>query len=131
MQMEQKRLTVYYRATGATEYTALPMGKGSEGRYTVTLPAANVPQNGFEYYIEAKAGEQVQTAGTSAAPYAVTVIDDTVGPVISGETPQNDTKVESPRPEISALINDPSGVEEGTVQMWLDGTRASSTRCNN
>ena len=60
-------VTVYYRATGTAEYTALPMGKGSEGRYTVTLPAANVPQNGFDYYIEAKAGEQVQTAGTSAS----------------------------------------------------------------
>ena len=49
-------VTVYYRAAGATEYTALPMVKGSEGRYTAALPAANVPQNGFEYYIEAKAG---------------------------------------------------------------------------
>ncbi|CAH2713611.1 hypothetical protein BACCIP111895_00747 [Neobacillus rhizosphaerae] len=114
-------VTVYYRATGTPEYTALPMVKGSEGRYTVTLPAANVPQNGFEYYIEAKAGEKVKSAGTSAAPYAVAVIADTVGPEISGETPQNDTKVESPRPEISALINDPSGVDETTVQMWLDG----------
>ena len=119
-------VTVYYRATGTAEYTALPMGKGSEGRYTVTLPAANVPQNGFDYYIEAKAGEQVQKAGTSEAPYAVTVIDDTVGPEISGETPQNDTKVESPPPEISALINDPSGIDEASVQMWLDGTELTA-----
>ena len=82
-------VTVYYRATGATEYTALPMGKGSEGRYTVTLPAADVPQNGFEYYIEAKAGEQVKSVGTSSTPNTVTLIDDTVGPEITGETPQN------------------------------------------
>ncbi|WP_082692826.1 DUF4350 domain-containing protein [Bacillus sp. FJAT-29814] len=119
-------VTVYYRATGTSEYTTLPMGKGSEGRYTVTLPVANVPQNGFDYYIEAKSGEQVQTAGTSEAPYAVKVIDDTVGPVISGETPQNDTKVESPQPEISALINDPSGIKEGSVHMWLDGTELAA-----
>ena len=96
------------------------MAKGNEGRYTGILTAANVPQNGFDYYIEAKAGEQVQTAGTSEAPYAVTVIEDKVGPEISGETPQNDTKVESQKPEISALINDPSGVDDKTVQMWLD-----------
>lgn len=113
-------VTAYYRASGTTEYTALSMVKGSEGRYTVTLEAVNVPQNGFDYYIEAKAGEQVQAAGTSAAPYAVTVIEDKVGPEISGETPQNDTKVESPQPEISALINDPSGVDDKTVQMWMD-----------
>ncbi|WP_084552513.1 Ig-like domain-containing protein [Bacillus cihuensis] len=113
-------VTAYYRAAGVTEYTPVPMN-GSEGRYTGTLQAANVPQDGFDYYIEAKAGKQVQTAGTSAAPYAVTVIEDKVGPEISGETPQNDTKVESAQPEISALINDPSGVDDKTVQMWLDG----------
>ncbi|MFF2447175.1 Ig-like domain-containing protein [Neobacillus sp. NPDC058068] len=114
-------VTAYYRAAGATEFTALPMVKGSEGRYTVTLPASNVPQNGFEYYIEAKAGTQVQSAGTSAAPNAVKIIEDTFGPTISGETPQDGTKVESPTPEISALIDDPSGVDETTVQLWLDG----------
>ncbi len=114
-------VTVYYRAAGTAEYTALPMLKGSEGRYTVILPAANVPQNGFEYYIEAKAEEKVKSAGTSTAPFAVTVIADTTGPKISGETPQDETKVERTRPEISALIDDPSGVDETTVQMWLDG----------
>ncbi|MFJ7727984.1 CehA/McbA family metallohydrolase, partial [Neobacillus sp. NPDC097160] len=114
-------VTAYYRAIGATEFTALPMVKGSEGRYTVTLPTANVPQNGFEYYIEAKAGTQVQSAGTSAAPYVVKLIEDTFGPTISGETPQDGTKVESPTPEISSLIDDPSGVDETTVQLWLDG----------
>jgi glucan-binding YG repeat protein/uncharacterized protein YdeI (BOF family) len=119
-------VTVYYRATGATEYTPLPMAKGSEGRYTVTLEAANVPQNGFEYYIEAKAGTQVQTAGTSVAPYPVTLIEDTFGPAITGLTPQDTTKVESPTPEISALIDDPSGVDETTVQMWLDDQELKS-----
>ncbi|MFK9094150.1 Ig-like domain-containing protein [Bacillus salipaludis] len=114
-------VTAYYRATGATEYTDLPMVKGSEGRYTVTLPAADVPQKGFEYYIEAKSGTQLKTAGTKETPYAVTLIQDTFGPIISGETPQDGTKVESPTPEISALIDDPSGVDEATVQLWLDG----------
>ncbi|EKN63942.1 Ig domain-containing protein group 2 domain-containing protein, partial [Neobacillus bataviensis LMG 21833] len=113
-------VTAFYRAAGATEYTALPMVKGSEGRYTVTLPAADVPQKGFEYYIEAKAGTQTKTAGTSEIPYAVTLIEDTFGPTINGETPQDGTKVESPTPEISALIDDPSGVDETTVQLWLD-----------
>jgi DNA/RNA endonuclease YhcR with UshA esterase domain len=114
-------VTTYYRATGTTNYTALPMTKGSEGRYTVTLDAADVPQNGFEYYIEAKAGVQVESAGTSESPNSVTLIEDTFGPTINGEKPQADTRVESPTPEITALINDPSGVDETTVQMWLDG----------
>ncbi|MEH7415071.1 Ig-like domain-containing protein [Neobacillus drentensis] len=113
-------VTLYYRATGTSDYTAVPMVNGGDGRYTVTLAAANVPQSGFEYYIEAKAGTQVQTAGTSAAPYPVTLIDDTTGPEISGITPLDTTKVESPTPEISALIDDASGVDESSVQLWLD-----------
>ncbi|EKN66480.1 Ig domain-containing protein group 2 domain-containing protein [Neobacillus bataviensis LMG 21833] len=112
---------LYYRAKDTSGYTALPMGSGGDGRYTAKLAAANVPQNGFDYYIEAKAGTQTQSAGTSESPYAITLIDDTFGPEISGETPQNTTKVESPKPEISALLNDPSGVDENTVHLWLDG----------
>ncbi|WHY66375.1 lamin tail domain-containing protein [Neobacillus sp. SuZ13] len=119
-------VTTYYRATGTTDYTALPMAKGSEGRYTVTLEAANVPQDGFEYYIEAKAGIQVQSAGTKEAPFTVTLKEDTDAPTISGEKPQNETRVESPHPEITALINDPSGIEEGSVQMWLDGNELTA-----
>ncbi|MED4225476.1 Ig-like domain-containing protein [Neobacillus cucumis] len=114
-------VTVYYRATGTTDYIALAMVNGGDGRYTATLPAANVPQSGFEYYMEAKAGAQVQSAGSSTAPYKVTLIDDTTGPEISGMTPQDTTQVESPTPEISAMIDDASGVDETTVQFWLDG----------
>ncbi|MGG3467488.1 DUF4350 domain-containing protein [Neobacillus pocheonensis] len=114
-------VTVYYRAKDTTEYTALPMVNGGDGRYTATLAAANVPQSGFDYYIEAKAGAQVQSAGTSAAPYAVALVADEEGPAITGETPQSGDKVESPTPEISALLNDPSGVDDTTVQFWLDG----------
>ncbi|MFB5195069.1 Ig-like domain-containing protein [Neobacillus sp. KR4-4] len=114
-------VTVYYRAKGATtEYIPLTMGNDGTGRYTVTLDAANVPANGFDYYIEAIAGTKVQSVGTGAAPNSVAVIEDTTGPAFSGETPQIDVKVETPRPEITALINDPSGVDESTVQMWLD-----------
>ncbi|MDQ6600373.1 lamin tail domain-containing protein [Bacillus salipaludis] len=114
-------VTVYYRETGKTGYTALPMTKGSESRYTATLDKANITQNGFEYYIEAKAGEQVKTAGTSDKPYTVKVIKDTVGPEFSGETPQNGDKIETPQPEISVLINDPSGVDETSVKFTFDG----------
>lgn len=119
-------VTTYYRATGTTDYTALPMVKGSEGRYTVTLEAASVPQDGFEYYIEAKAGIQVQSAGTKEAPNVVTLKEDTDAPTISGEKPQNETRVESPHPEITALINDPSGIEDGSVHMWLDDHELSA-----
>ncbi|WML58593.1 lamin tail domain-containing protein [Neobacillus sp. PS2-9] len=116
-----ENVVVYYRATGTSQYTALQMVKGSQGRYTVSLDAANVPQDGFEYYIEATATGQIKTAGSSTAPFAVTLVEDTFGPEITGMTPQDTTKVESTTPEISALINDPSGVDETTVHFFLDG----------
>ncbi len=96
------------------------MVKGSEGRYTAALQAAKCLKMDSNIILRQKQEEQVQTVGTSATPYTVEIIDDTVGPEISGETPQNETKVESPRPEISALINDPSGVDENSVQCgWM------------
>ena len=113
---------VYYRATGGTTYTALPMIKGSEGRYTVTLEAKDVPSNGFEYYIEAIAGTRTVTSGSSTTPHKVTLKADLVGPSFNGETPQDQSKVETPQPEISVLMNDPSGIDVDTVQLWVDGT---------
>ncbi len=123
-------VTVYYKTTDATDYTALKMDKGSGNRYTATLPKEKVPQSGFQYYIEAKAGEQTQTKGTKTEPYTVAVIEDKAGPEITGLTPQDNTKVESPRPEISALINDPSGIKEDSVKLWLDGKELKAPQAN-
>lgn len=119
-------VTVYYRATNTTDYTALQMTKTSGNQYTATLPQEQVPQSGFQYYIAAKAGEQTKTAGTSETPYNVEVIDDQVGPEITGLTPQDNTKVESPRPEISALINDPSGIKDDSVKLYFDGNERTA-----
>jgi DNA/RNA endonuclease YhcR with UshA esterase domain len=119
---------VYYRAAGATEFTALPLTAASEGRYTAVLEAALVPQTGFEYYVVAKSGEKVQSSGMSEAPYSVAVIEDLVGPRFFGETPIGGLKTESPRPEISILVEDPSGVDEATVKAWFDGVEIDPTK---
>jgi uncharacterized protein YdeI (BOF family) len=114
-------VTVYFRAKNSADYTALPMTAGSEARYTAVLAAENVPADGMEYYIEAKAGESVQSSGTKDAPNQVHLVEDEVGPRIYGEAPVGGTKVESPRPEISVLLEDPSGVNQETVTVRLDG----------
>jgi hypothetical protein len=119
-------VTAYYRAQDTTEFTALPMTSTTEGRYTVTLPKANVPANAFEYYIEAKSGEKTQTSGTVSAPHQVTVVADTFAPEFLSETPQNGTRVESPRPEISVVMEDPSEVDTTTVKVWFDGTEVTN-----
>jgi DNA/RNA endonuclease YhcR with UshA esterase domain len=123
-------VTVYYRETGTTEFTALPMTASSEGRYTIVLEAANVPQNGFDYYIEAKAGDKTQTSGTNTAPHAVTLIEDKEGPRFYGETPVGGSKVESPRPEVSILLEDPSDIDVTTIKVWFDGIELDSTKAS-
>lgn len=119
-------VTAYYRAKDTTEFTALPMTSTTEGRYTATLNAANVPANGFEYYIEAKNGDKTQTSGTSEAPHQVTLIADTFSPEFLSETPANGTRVESPRPEISVVMEDPSEVDTTTVKVWFDGNEVTN-----
>jgi 2',3'-cyclic-nucleotide 2'-phosphodiesterase (5'-nucleotidase family)/DNA/RNA endonuclease YhcR with UshA esterase domain len=123
-------VTVYYRETGATDYTALLMTAASEGRYTAILEAANVPQNGFEYYIEAKAGDKSQTSGSSEAPHQVSVIEDLEGPRFFGETPVGGSKVESPRPEITILMEDPSDINVSSIKVWFDGVELDSTKAS-
>jgi uncharacterized protein YdeI (BOF family) len=119
-------VTAYYRALGATEFTALPMTSTTEGRYTATLPRVEVPDAGFEYYIEAKSGDKAQSSGTNAAPHQVKVIADTFAPEFLSETPANGTRVESPRPEISVVMEDPSEIETTTVKVWFDGTEVTN-----
>ncbi|MEW9051302.1 MAG: DUF4350 domain-containing protein [Neobacillus sp.] len=121
-------VTAYHRAIGAVDYTALPMTATSEGRYTATLVAANVPDDGFEYYIEAKSGEKVQTSGTSATPYQVSLIADSFAPSFLSETPVAGTRVESPRPEISVVMEDPSGIDETSVKVYFDGNEIDYTK---
>jgi uncharacterized protein YdeI (BOF family) len=120
-------VTVNYRAIGGSDYTAIPMTSVSEGRYTAVLEVANVPTDGFEYYIEAKAGVRSLTSGTNVAPHQVTLIADTFAPNFLSETPVNGTRTESPRPEISVLMEDPSGVDANSVKVWFDGEEIDYT----
>ncbi|WP_163102101.1 DUF4350 domain-containing protein [Peribacillus alkalitolerans] len=121
-------VSVYYKAADAADFINLPMTAGSEGRYTAVLEAAQVPSAGFVYYIEAKSGGKVQTSGTSGAPHVVALIADTEGPAYYGETPVGGTKVESPRPEISILLKDPSGIDENTIRVWFDNQEIDYTK---
>ncbi|MFP7297187.1 Ig-like domain-containing protein [Neobacillus niacini] len=120
-------VTVYYRATMEnSEYNTLPMISTTEGRYTATLNAQDVPANGFAYYIEAKSGEKTEVSGTSAEPHQVILIEDKVGPEFLSETPADGSRTESPRPEISVVMEDPSEVNETTVEVYFDGEPVSN-----
>ena len=115
-------LKLYVKATEETVYTEYAMTSDGNGRYTYNLLAANVPQAGFDYYIKATSGDKTK----ETAVQAVSLISDEVGPILSGEKPQNTTRVETPRPEISIFMEDPSGVNVNSVELWLDNERVTT-----
>ncbi|TBL80830.1 S-layer homology domain-containing protein [Paenibacillus thalictri] len=122
-----KSAAVYYRAIGANSYVPLSMS-GDQGNYIATLSAAQVPVSGFEYYIEAAplVGSAVRTAGSAAAPYSVSLVEDTTGPAILNTVPAQDARVESYRPTISFDLNDPSGVNQDSIVVKLDDNTISA-----
>ncbi|WP_391120144.1 CehA/McbA family metallohydrolase [Psychrobacillus sp. L3] len=114
-------VTLYYRNVGDATYTELLMTGDGQGRYTAAIDANIFTTTDFEYYIEAKAGENKMYAGSSTAPYVVSLVDDKEGPTFAAEIPADTAKVESPRPEISVVMEDPSGVDAKTVTISVDG----------
>ena len=88
------------------------MDSQEENLYSATLLADEVPASGFEYYIESADGEETKSVGSAADPLAVTVSEDTEGPAIIRETPMNLSMVENKQPVITAVFEDPSGVDE-------------------
>ncbi len=113
-------VTVYYREKGASFYSSLEMSKGEQNQYTAVLPTASVPQNGLEYYIKAVNKSETKTAGTAEQPYSVQVTADTFAPVLNGFQPANNSIVETTLPEISFLVDEPSGLDESKLSIKLD-----------
>jgi hypothetical protein len=102
---------LYVKATEASVYTEYSMTSDGNGRYTYNLLATDVPQSGFDYYIKATSGDKTK----ETTPQIVSLISDEVGPILSGEKPLNNTRVETARPEISIFMEDPSEVYEDSV----------------
>ncbi|MFC5447546.1 S-layer homology domain-containing protein [Paenibacillus aestuarii] len=111
---------LYYKATSDAAYTAVDMVTNNQSLYSVTLAASVIPVGGFDYYIEAVAGSKKQQAG----PFHVTLVEDTEGPMMTVDKPSNN--VESVRPEIVILLDDPSGVDASSVQMWINDAEVTS-----
>lgn len=63
---------LYYRQTGAPEWTVIEMNKLND-KYSAVISSALVTTQGLEYYIEAFDGVSHVYRGTADAPYAVIV----------------------------------------------------------
>ncbi|NOU99817.1 Ig domain-containing protein group 2 domain-containing protein [Paenibacillus sp. LMG 31457] len=116
----------YWRAKGDTGYTKVAMITTDNTNYTANILKDSVPAAGFEYYIEAKAGAQVQSSGDSGNPNKVSVIVDTDGPTYSKMLPTQGQKTESKLPDISLTLTDPSGVDKSSIVVKMDGTTIPS-----
>lgn len=119
-------VTVFYKSSTETNYHALPMFKGEQDQFTAVLTASNLPQEGFNYYIEAKNSSEQKSAGTPEAPYAVKVELDTAGPEISGFEPVNNAIVETTTPDIRFQLEDPSGINFSKLSVKLDNSDVTS-----
>ncbi|MGJ7910204.1 Ig-like domain-containing protein [Neobacillus sp. LXY-1] len=120
-------VTVFYKGTGDSAYQSLDMTKGDQNKYTAVLPSGSVPANGFAYYIKAVNKSETKTVGTADKPNAVQLVDDTFAPVLSGFQPADKSIVETQLPDISFLVNEPSGLEKSKLSIKLDGEEVSGT----
>ncbi|NOU63324.1 Ig domain-containing protein group 2 domain-containing protein [Paenibacillus sp. LMG 31461] len=121
-------VVIYYRATGGTTYSALPMTSTDQSSYSVTLPAALVPAGStFDYYIEAKDATTTKQSGSPTTPNVVSVVADTFAPQFMDETPIQGTKTEDRQPLISVQYVEPSGLDLTTLAVTLDGQSVQAT----
>ncbi|WP_379154030.1 S-layer homology domain-containing protein [Paenibacillus sp. sgz5001063] len=117
---------LYYRTAGGA-YTAKPMVSSDGITYAAVLNTSFVAAgNSFDYYIEAKMGQDTKQSGTPVTPYTVSVVNDTFAPKFYEETPMSGTKIEDRQPVISVKYDEPSGLDAATLEATLDGTAVPS-----
>lgn len=117
---EAEEVTLYYRETGTIDFLSKGMTLES-GHYQATILADELSENGLDYYIEASNGDESVTSGTADAPHHVEIIQDTEGPEFFFASPIDGMKTEDQRPEISVEVNDPSGINEASILMSING----------
>ncbi|MDP4169455.1 MAG: lamin tail domain-containing protein [Bacillota bacterium] len=120
---------VFYKQPTDATFKSVDMTASTtdDTNYTATIPGADLTGSSFVYYIEAKNQTETQTAGNASTPFTVSTELDTTGPTINGEQPANQAKIESKQPEISVMMNDPSGVDASKVTIQVDSQDLTNT----
>ncbi|GED69928.1 hypothetical protein BRE01_36300 [Brevibacillus reuszeri] len=119
-------ITVYYKGKDDSSYKSASMQTADDLNYNVTINKADIPANEFFYYMEAISSGKKETIGSADHPIAVNVVQDNDGPVFSDELPFNGDMIESTHPKIFVKMDDPSGVDEKSVKISIDGTDYTS-----
>lgn len=112
---------VYYRKVGDTAYKSISMQKNND-LYTAVIPKSELSTQGIEYYIEASDGINTVTYPSDINnPLKVVIKEvDNVQPKVFIISPQSGEWIENKRPQISATIEDSSGLDLTTLKIYID-----------
>ena len=88
-QPRRSSATLFYRESGAEDFTPLPMTRSPKGWLTATVAAASVTGNAFQFYLEAKVpgSKEALTIGGADSPNLM--------PIVDGAAPMNNSALVS------------------------------------
>ncbi|MGA7741438.1 MAG: tetratricopeptide repeat protein [Polyangia bacterium] len=119
-QPRRSSATLFYRESGAEDFTPLPMTRSPKGWLTATVAAAAVTGNAFQFYLEAKVpgSKESLTIGSADSPNLM--------PIVDGAAPMNNSalvlllqgKDTSARAE--PMVEDKAPLEEINRQYQID-----------
>lgn len=113
-----------YRTIGSTDFTTVDMIAGTDNNYSCTILKDKLSLAGIEYYITVK-NSKIETKSKT---YNVAITNEDIeGPVISNLIPAENSiiKVEA-IPQISALIQDATGINLSLIKIYFDGIEVTS-----
>ena len=86
-QSKRASATLFYRESGAEDFTPLPMTRSPRGWLSATVPAAAVTGTAFQFYLEAKlpGAKEPMTIGTADGPNLM--------PIVDGAAPMNNAEL--------------------------------------
>jgi len=119
-QPRRSSATLFYRESGAEDFTPLPMTRSPKGWLSATVPSAAVTGNAFQFYLEAKVPgtREALTVGSADSPNLM--------PIVDGAAPMNNSalvqllqgKDTSTRTE--PIVDDKAPLDEINQQYKID-----------
>lgn len=84
------KVTLNYRKSGTTTYTAVEMTKTTGNRYSATIEGSKVQTPGIEYYIETTDGISIVRNGSPVLPNKIVIVD---APKITSVSPNEGPQI--------------------------------------
>ncbi len=121
-------VTLYYRVKEQVDYKTLTM-ELNNGQYIATIPTVDLDTAGMEYYIEAYDGvNTTKLPDDISIPFEILMSDeDITEPEVTNLQPISGTYTGANlRPVVSAEYSDVSGINQETVQLFVDNLEVTA-----